>query len=166
MIGEPGRDLGAIGPKEGSEDAHNPFDAGRDAVDSPGTEPPRRQPASDERDLYVAQQRFNNPHVYLQFDGFEVDTHLRIRGRDLRDEKERALDACAEAGLHVTLVAAVEKGINEHEAGAIVRYGVEHPAVMSVAFQPVTHSGRHLVFDPLDRLTNADVIKLLSTSGS
>ena len=28
-----------------------------------------------------------------------------------------------------------------------------------MAFQPVTHSGRHVVFDPLERLTNADVIK-------
>jgi uncharacterized radical SAM superfamily Fe-S cluster-containing enzyme len=102
------------------------------------------------------------PHVYLQFDGFEPETHLAIRGKDLREDKERALEACAEAGLHVTLVAAVEKGVNEHEAGAIVRFGVSHPAVMSVAFQPVTHSGRHLVFDPLERLTNADVIKLLA----
>jgi uncharacterized radical SAM superfamily Fe-S cluster-containing enzyme len=111
---------------------------------------------------FVAELERVRPHVYLQFDGFELDTHLRIRGRDLRRDKERALEACVEAGLHVTLVAAVEKGINEHEAGAIVRYGVEHPAVMSVAFQPVTHSGRYLVFDPLDRLTNIDVIELLA----
>jgi uncharacterized radical SAM superfamily Fe-S cluster-containing enzyme len=58
----------------------------------------------------------------------------------------------------VTLVAAVKRGINDHELGAIVRIGVEHPAVSSVVFQPVTHSGRHGVFDPLSRLTNADVI--------
>ncbi len=59
-------------------------------------------------------------------------------------------------------MAALEKGINEHEAGGVVRYGVAHPAVMSVAFQPVTHSGRHVVFDPLERLTNADVIHHLA----
>jgi 7,8-dihydro-6-hydroxymethylpterin dimethyltransferase len=99
------------------------------------------------------------PHVYLQFDGLELDTHLAIRGRDLREEKRRALDNCAEAGVGVTLVAAVEKGLNEHEIGAVVRFGVSHPAVSSVVFQPVTHSGRHLAFDPLERLTNADVIK-------
>jgi uncharacterized radical SAM superfamily Fe-S cluster-containing enzyme len=61
----------------------------------------------------------------------------------------------------VTLVAAVEKGRNEHELGAIVRFGVEHPAVRAVAFQPVTHSGRHVAFDPLERLTNADVMRLI-----
>ena len=85
-----------------------------------------------------------------------------MREKDLRADKQRALDACAEAGLDVTLVAAVERGINHHEVGEIVRFGVSHPAVMSVAFQPVTHSGRHPVFDPLERLTNADVIKLLA----
>src|SRR5262249_51164024 len=31
-----------------------------------------------------------------------------------------------------------------------------------VAFQPVTHSGRHVEFDPLERLTNADVMKLVA----
>jgi uncharacterized radical SAM superfamily Fe-S cluster-containing enzyme len=101
-------------------------------------------------------------HVYLQLDGFERDTYLAIRGRDLREEKERALAACEREGLSVTLVAAVEKGINEHEAGEIVRLGVSHPAVNSVVFQPVTHAGRHLVFDPLERLTNADVMKLVA----
>lgn len=101
------------------------------------------------------------PHIYLQFDGFDVATHMAIRGRDLRVDKERALEACAESGLNVTLVAAIEKGVNEHEVGEIVQHGVKHPAVMSVAFQPVTHSGRHIVFDPLERLTNADVMKLM-----
>ncbi len=102
------------------------------------------------------------PHVYLQFDGFALETHLTLRGKDLRRDKQCALDACAEHGLTVTLVAAVEKGVNEHEVGAIVRFAVAHPAVRSVAFQPVTHSGRHVEFEPLERLTNADVMKLVA----
>jgi uncharacterized radical SAM superfamily Fe-S cluster-containing enzyme len=102
------------------------------------------------------------PHVYLQFDGFEDSTHLALRGKDLRGEKERALEVCAELGMTVTLVAAVERAVNEHELGAIVRFGVSHPAVNSVVFQPATHAGRHLAFDPLGRLTNADVMHLLA----
>ncbi len=101
-------------------------------------------------------------HVYLQFDGFDLETHLAIRGRDLRADKERALAACEREGVSVTLVAAVERGVNEHEVGAIVRLGVAHRAVNSVVFQPVTHAGRHPVFDPLERLTNADVMKLVA----
>ena len=98
------------------------------------------------------------PVIYLQFDGFEESTHIQIRGRDLRAAKQQALDNCAEFGLPVSLVAAVEKGLNDHEVGAIVRFGIKHPAVRSVAFQPVTHSGRHIEFDPMQRLTNADLI--------
>lgn len=100
--------------------------------------------------------------VYLQFDGLDERTHREIRGRDLREIKQRALDNCAEAGLTVTLVAAIERGLNEHEAGPVVEFGLAHPAVRAVAFQPVTHSGRHVEFDPLTRLTNSDVIHLLA----
>lgn len=98
------------------------------------------------------------PAIYLQFDGVTAETSVAIRGRDLREEKKRALDNCAEFGLKVALVAAIERGVNENELGDIIRVGLEHPAVNSVIFQPVTHSGRHIEFDPLQRLTNSDVI--------
>lgn len=101
-------------------------------------------------------------NVYLQFDGLDRDTHLAVRGRDLREVKQQALDNCADAGLTVTLVAAIEKGVNEHEIGPVIRHGLGHPAVRSVVFQPVTHSGRHVVFDPLARLTNSDVLHAIA----
>ncbi len=96
--------------------------------------------------------------IYLQFDGFREETHRLIRGRDLRELKRRALDNCAEFGLSVSLVAAVERGLNDDELGDILRFGFRHPAVRSAVFQPVTHAGRHLDFDPRTRLTNSDVI--------
>jgi uncharacterized radical SAM superfamily Fe-S cluster-containing enzyme len=117
--------------------------------------------ASDRR--FVAELgRRNRPgravNIYLQFDGLDERTHRQIRGRDLRAIKRKALDHCADVGLTVTLVAAVEKGLNEHELGGIIEFGIAHPAVRSVSFQPVTHSGRHIEFDPLTRLTNSDII--------
>ena len=121
--------------------------------------------ATDRR-FVAALGRRNRPgrpvNVYLQFDGLEAETHLAIRGRDLRENKQRALDNCAAAGLTVTLVAAIEKDVNEHEIGAIVRHGLGQPAVRSIAFQPVTHSGRHVEFDPLTRLTNSDVLHAIA----
>jgi uncharacterized radical SAM superfamily Fe-S cluster-containing enzyme len=121
--------------------------------------------ASDKAFVAALGQR-NQPawsvNIYLQFDGLEERTHREIRGRDLRAIKQRALDNCAEAGLTVTLVAAVERGVNDHELGAIIEYGLAHPAVRSVAFQPVTHSGRHVAFDPLTRLTNSDIIHAIA----
>jgi uncharacterized radical SAM superfamily Fe-S cluster-containing enzyme len=121
--------------------------------------------ASDRAFVAALGQR-NRPgravNVYLQFDGFDERTHHEIRGRDLRAIKQKALDNCADVGLTVTLVAAVERGLNEHELGAIISCGLAHPAVRSVSFQPVTHSGRHVAFDPLTRLTNSDIIHLIA----
>jgi uncharacterized radical SAM superfamily Fe-S cluster-containing enzyme len=102
------------------------------------------------------------PRIYLQFDGLEERTSREIRGRDLRAAKQQALDHCAEFGLVAILVAAIERGVNESEIGAVVRFGMAHPAVKGVAFQPVTHSGRHPSFDPMNRVTNADVIHALA----
>jgi 7,8-dihydro-6-hydroxymethylpterin dimethyltransferase len=102
-------------------------------------------------------------HVYLQFDGFDEETQVAIRGKPLTEEKLRALDRCEAAGVSVSLAAAVESGVNEHEVGEIVRFGIKHPAVTGVFFQPVTHSGRfRLDADPLDKLTNSDVIEAIS----
>lgn len=99
-------------------------------------------------------------HVYLQFDGFDPKTQRLIRGKDHVEEKLRALERCTEAGVTVSLAAAIERSVNEHELGPILRFGVEHPAVTGVFFQPVTHSGRFRIdSDPLRKLTNSDVIE-------
>src|SRR5215218_6006669 len=102
-------------------------------------------------------------HVYLQFDGFDEATQVAIRGKPLTEDKLRALDRCAAAGVSVSLAAAVERDLNEHEVGSTLRFGVEHPAVTRVFFQPVTHSGRFRVeSDPLDKLTNVEVIDAIA----
>ena len=102
-----------------------------------------------------------DPMIYLQFDGLEESTYLTLRGEPLLEEKMRVLDRLAEYDLHTILTAAVERNVNEHEIGAIVKFGLEHPAVRGVMFQPVFHSGRHLPFDPLDRVTIPEVIDRL-----
>ena len=116
--------------------------------------------AHDDR-LLAGLQRLK-PHVYLQFDGFESTTNLALRGRrDLVQEKLRALDRLAEADVRVVLVAAVERGVNEREIGPIVEFGLRHPAVFGVNFQPAFRAQRHLPADPLQRMTIPDVLKAL-----
>ena len=117
-------------------------------------------------DAFLARLNELRPSIYFQFDGFERRTLETIRGADLLETKLRALDRLAEIDLDVTLVAAIERGVNEHEVGAIVDFGLKHPAVRGVVFQPVTHSGRHIAFDPLQRLTIPDVLKgIIDQSG-
>jgi uncharacterized radical SAM superfamily Fe-S cluster-containing enzyme len=99
------------------------------------------------------------PLIYLQFDGLTDDTYRKIRGEPLLETKLRALDRLAEADLHVMLVAAIERDVNEHEVGPLIEFGLRHPAVRGVMFQPVTHTGRHPDHDPLRRMTIPDVIR-------
>ncbi|HYN89915.1 MAG TPA: radical SAM protein [Ardenticatenaceae bacterium] len=104
------------------------------------------------------------PHVYLQFDGFDPRTNQALRGRpDLVEEKLRALDRLAEADVRAVLVAAVERDVNEHEIGAIVEFGLRHPAVFGVNFQPAFRAQRHVPSDPLTRMTIPDVLAALET---
>jgi hypothetical protein len=98
-------------------------------------------------------------HVYLQFDGFDPRTNELLRGKaDLLDVKLKALERLAQTDLRVVLVAAVERGINDHEVGAIVEFGLRHPAVFGVNFQPAFRAQRHIPADPLERMTIPDVL--------
>jgi len=107
------------------------------------------------------------PMIYLQFDGLTDETYVTLRGEPLLAEKLKALDRLAELDLDTVLVAAIERGVNEHEIGPLVEFGLKHPAVRGVNFQPVTHTGRHPDFDPLDRVTIPEVVGRIAeqTSG-
>jgi tetraether lipid synthase len=110
-------------------------------------------------DEFLAELAEIKPSIYFQFDGFESETYRVIRGEPgLLAEKLRALDRLATIGCQVILVPAIERGVNEHEVGAIVRFGLDHPAVRGVNFQPAFHVGRHGGHDPLQRVTIPDII--------
>jgi hypothetical protein len=110
---------------------------------------------------FVAQLAEIDPTIYLQFDGLTAESSVRLRGKNLVEEKRRALDRLAGVGLKAILVAAVERGVNEHEIGPLVRFGLGHPAVRGITFQPVTHVARHLPFDPMERITIPDVTRAI-----
>ena len=98
------------------------------------------------------------PVIYFQFDGLRQETYRTIRGEDLLDTKLKALDRMQQAGLDAVIVAAIEHGVNVDEVGALLEFGLDHPAVRGAVFQPVTHVGRHIDFDPMQRVTIPDVI--------
>ena len=103
------------------------------------------------------------PSLYFQFDGFESRTYGTLRGEpDLLPTKLRALDRLAEAGLSVILVPAVERGVNLHEVGRLVEFGIKHPAVRGINFQPAFHAGRHPDHDPLNRITIPDIVSAIA----
>ena len=103
-----------------------------------------------------------DPTIYLQFDGLRAATYEALRGADLISVKQRALDNLAAAGMDVVLVATIVQGVNEDEIGDILRYGLQHPAVRGVSYQPATFAGRcNAPSDPLHRATVPDVLQAL-----
>ncbi len=102
--------------------------------------------------------------VFLQFDGAEDAIHKRLRGRPLMAEKEAAIAACAENGLGVILVPTLAPGVNLHNIGEIVRFGLAHaPTVRGVHFQPVSYFGRYPTAPAdEDRVTLPEVIRALA----
>ncbi len=113
-------------------------------------------------DAFLEQLAEVQPTIYLQFDGFASETYRQLRAApDILEEKLRALDRLASIDCHVILVPAIERGVNEHEVGDIIRFSLKHPAVRGVNFQPAFHAGRSPSHDPLQRMTNPDVMRLL-----
>jgi hypothetical protein len=113
-------------------------------------------------DKFLEELAALKPSLYFQFDGFDSETYRIIRGEpDILEEKMRALDRIAAAGLRVTLVPAIERGVNEHEVGQIIDFAVKHPAVRGINFQPAFHAGRHLQHDPMTRMTIPDILQLI-----
>ena len=101
-------------------------------------------------------------YIYLQFDGLSAATYQTLRGCDLRATKQQALDHLADAGLYAVLVPTIVRGVNDGEIGDILRYGLKHPAVLGINYQPVTFAGRCLYHhNPLERITLPDVLHAL-----
>lgn len=96
--------------------------------------------------------------IYLQFDSFEREPLMALRGADLRDIHARALERLNRLGVSTTLVATLKKGLNDGEIGRLIDFALEQPSVRGVTFQPIQAAGRLEQFDPAtDRLTLTEV---------
>jgi uncharacterized radical SAM superfamily Fe-S cluster-containing enzyme len=96
--------------------------------------------------------------VYLQFDSFEREVLMELRGADLRNVRQKALEYLNRYNISTTLVVTLKKGLNDGEVGKIIDYALEQPCVRGVTLQPIQAAGRLEHFDPgTDRLTLTEV---------
>ena len=79
--------------------------------------------------------------LYLQFDGVQEAGQHDLRGADLRATRRRAIERCGEVNIPVTLAMTVTPANLPHLWEAI-EFGLAHPQVHGIAFQPVFGSGR------------------------
>ncbi|MBI3910984.1 MAG: radical SAM protein [Armatimonadetes bacterium] len=101
------------------------------------------------------------PAVYLSFDTFRPHIYQELRGARLLDLKLRAVERLASLGIAITLACTVQRGLNEDELADIVRFGMSHPSVRAVVFQPTFYAGRAPDHDPGERVTSSEVLERL-----
>jgi len=80
--------------------------------------------------------------VILQFDGFEPQSSIAFRGKDYSGLKLEVIQALSQRGFAVHLAVMVQKGVNDHEIGRILRFAAEQPNVLRLSFYPRSWIGR------------------------
>jgi uncharacterized radical SAM superfamily Fe-S cluster-containing enzyme len=80
--------------------------------------------------------------VYLQMDGLNREVSISIRGRDLVEEKLRAIENCKNAGLEVILSVTVVPDVNDGKLWEMIQFGKEQ-GLTGVNFQAIAFSGRY-----------------------
>jgi uncharacterized radical SAM superfamily Fe-S cluster-containing enzyme len=94
--------------------------------------------------------------VYLQFDGLDDNTYLALRGEKLLENKKQAIANLTKYKIPTTLVATIENGINDHQCGEMLVYGMNTACVRGVNFQPMGYYGK--TRPPQERATLSGVL--------
>jgi 7,8-dihydro-6-hydroxymethylpterin dimethyltransferase len=96
--------------------------------------------------------------IYLQFDSFKTEVLQSMRGANLTPIREQALAHLNELNLSTTLVATIQKNLNDDEIGKIIDFALKQRCVRGVTLQPTQIAGRLENFDTLtDRITLTEV---------
>lgn len=81
--------------------------------------------------------------VNVSLDSLDRDTAARLAGRDVLDEVLAGLDAAQAAGLRVKLNVVPVRGVNDHEAVELVRYGAARGwEVRFIEYMPMGQVGQ------------------------
>ena len=95
--------------------------------------------------------------VYLQFDSFEREPLMQLRGADLRRIRQHALEKLNRYNIATNLVVTLKKGLNDHEIGKTIDFALQQPCVRGVTFQPIQDAGRLESWAPASVGTDAFV---------
>jgi len=107
-----------------------------------------------------------NVVIALQFDGFDDGAYEVLRGKRLLDAKLSILNLLSEVGISTSLTFTAASGVNTDQLARTVEYLFSHPHVISMMIQPLSFAGRASAFSgKIDRLTVADVVRLLGETG-
>jgi uncharacterized radical SAM superfamily Fe-S cluster-containing enzyme len=80
--------------------------------------------------------------VILSFHTLEREASLAIHGRDVVADKLLALENLTRAGVRVTLLHALIRGVNESTLGSLLNFMRENDRILSLTVQTMTHTGQ------------------------
>ncbi len=80
--------------------------------------------------------------VHLQFDGFEDEHNLVLRGRPMAEVREKILASLEQNGVATDLVVTILRGLNENQMEKVLTYAAEHPFVKEVFYLGCRRLGR------------------------
>jgi uncharacterized radical SAM superfamily Fe-S cluster-containing enzyme len=81
-------------------------------------------------------------YVILSFNTFDADVSRRLHGADLTDMKRRAIDNLAAAGVRMTLLNVMLRGVNEDAVGGIFDLMRQYDNILSLTVQTMTYTGQ------------------------
>ncbi len=117
--------------------------------------------AKDDTLLRFFERHNKRIEVYLQFDGFRLETHRHHRAADLRRIKQDVVRRLSDAGVFTTLTMTTALDVNDDEIGDVIKLALATPFVGGVSIQPQFGSGRSGAIDPMNRLTHTGVLRRL-----
>lgn len=94
-------------------------------------------------DYYTKLKEAGLKSIFLQFDGLDREVLSKLRGKDIINEKIKAIENSRKLGIGVVLVCTVVPNTNDNSLWSIIDFGLKNsPAVRGVHFQPVSYFGR------------------------
>ena len=109
--------------------------------------------------------------VILSFHTFDSETSRRMHGRDLVATKLKAIDNLGRAGVRITLLNVLARGLNEQDLAGVFQLLRDHDNILSLTIQTMTYTGqgggrfaraRHIPVDEAARLVCAHSDGLLT----
>lgn len=110
---------------------------------------------------HLATQMSKPWEVFLQFDSLRANVLSNIRWGDVRDVRQRALDALGAADIATTLVCVIKRELNLDEIDELLEFALAHPFVVGLQLQPIRAAGR---LDNYDAARDACDLSLVSRS--
>jgi uncharacterized radical SAM superfamily Fe-S cluster-containing enzyme len=98
-----------------------------------------------------------NVFFALQFDGFDHQAYIKLRGQDIVDEKLRILELLEKFSARTSLVMTVMNGVNRKEIGNVIKYFFQKEFIKYLMFQPIVFTNPSFKYDASKVITIPDI---------